>query len=90
MAGRRVGYAQATLALIGFLLTLAYLVWVMISLVRFQMMEERDLSQFTAACAKYAWVGIAGVALSIVAWCWALVSSLQILSGAEPDPKRPR
>jgi hypothetical protein len=69
-AGRRVGWAQAALALVGFALTLHGLVQV----VREVLASPEFLLEITPAV----WRTLTGLAVSFVAWFWSLVTSLQV------------
>lgn len=83
MAGRRIGYLQAAAMLAGFCMATGFIVWFlygwMLLLADPAMSESRLWAQFW----RYAWIGIAGLALTFVVWCWSLLSSIQIVRGAE-------
>jgi hypothetical protein len=76
-AGRRVGYLQAALALLGFALTLLGLVGIIRDWSRDGALPDRITSSL--------WVGLAGIAVYAAAWLWALSSSLRIHRQA-PSP----
>ena len=74
ITGRRGGWPQAVLAVVGFGLNLAWAMWFFAVLLRSDQLPEN----LTA----HIWVALSGVAIFLIAWLWALVSSLQILREA--------
>ena len=70
-AGRKVGYLQAALALAGFGLSCYWVFWVVSRWVNTETMPD-ELGPYFKLC-------LAGIGLFILAWCWALASSIQIL-----------
>jgi len=88
MAGRRVGYIQATLMVAGFILLVGFMVWFFACTFRYQM-TELSKAEFTVAYQRYAWAGWWGLGLSLAAWCWALVSSVQVLRESRPARQQP-
>jgi hypothetical protein len=79
MAGRRTGYLQALIMVIGFILATGYMVWFIICITRLALGETANEAEWTAQYHRYGWAGKYGLALCIVAWCWSLVSSIGIL-----------
>lgn len=77
-AGRKVGYAQAALALTGFALNL---VWAFL-LVRDWRAEGALPTDFRPSL----WLGIAGVFIFGTGWLWSLSSSLQLHRQAGKPP----
>lgn len=101
-AGRRIGYAQAALALIGFgpmiLLSLRMLVAVyhlQQAAGEFGSFAEifdevsLRLRHVPQAWGFYFWIGVPGLCLFTLGWLWALVSSLGILLEAYSVPHSP-
>ena len=74
IAGRRSGWLQAVLALVGFGLNIAWALWFFARFLRSEELPE-DLT-------AHVWLALTGVALFLVAWLWTLASSLQILREA--------
>jgi hypothetical protein len=79
-AGRRVGYAQATVALVGFGLSLTWM-----------LLFVRDW--WTEGALPIGWrpslrVGIAGIGVYGTAWLWAFGTSLSLLSASESSVPR--
>lgn len=75
LAGRRIGFVQAGMALVGFALTLFWAVWFI-----------GAWAQSKTLPLELNWqlgVGTAGVLLFGAAWVWALVTSRRILRQAE-------
>jgi hypothetical protein len=75
-AGRRIGYAQAALALAGFALSLFGLAGIL-----------RDWSNQGGPPERITpslWLGLAGIGLYAIAWLWALSSSLRLHRQAPP------
>ena len=90
MGGRREGYAQATVMIVGFLLTMVYFV-VMISSVMNTMLDPGSNAgmseeQLHGHFHRYAWAGKIGALLSTVAWFWSLASSICMVRDAQKDP----
>jgi Ca2+/H+ antiporter len=71
IAGKRTGYAQATLALTGFILTMLWAVRLIAIWIR--------TNYFPCTIDTYFWIGMTGAALFAIGWLWALASSLRIL-----------
>jgi hypothetical protein len=74
ITGRRSGWPQMMLSVVGFGLNCAWAVWFFAVLLRSEQLPE-DLT-------AHIWVALSGVVIFLVAWLWALVSSLQILREA--------
>jgi len=86
MAGRKIGYAQATLMVVGFVLTMMYLlatIGSMLSLLSNMNMSE---AQVEADRHRYAWAGLTGSVLCLVAWCWSLASSIAMVRDSQKEP----
>ena len=89
MAGRRVGYAQVALALVGFGLSLFFggrvLTWLLAHYRQYFQEPDRYLGELWGPM-KWALLGIGIFAL---AWVWAMVTSLLIVTqppAPAPDP----
>jgi hypothetical protein len=86
MAGRPVGYVQATIMVAGFVLTMWYLlVWIN-GIFSFALSNSADETQYKAGYQAYTWTLQYGVALTLVAWFWSLVSSIAIVRSAKKEP----
>ena len=79
MAGRWSGYVQSAIMLGGFFLTMGFMCCYFASLFSFMAHSEGGELHLKELCRPYAWAGISGVALCVVAWSWALVSSIAIM-----------
>jgi hypothetical protein len=88
MMGRRIGYAQATIMVAGFVLTMAFLVWYLICAGRYAANPSWDEAQFTSLYRPYQWALSWGLGLCAVAWIWALFSSIAMLRASRPDAGR--
>jgi len=89
-AGRRAGYAQMALALVGFGLTLLWVGGLAWRWAKFGEPPRMGGWRF--------WAGLGGIAAFAAAWAWALGTSLELLrqsreqrpnASAATDPKRP-
>jgi hypothetical protein len=102
-AGRRVGYAQLILATIGILPTLAFSLRLLVALYHLQksiggfgsidellVYLETRIRQLPQDWGLYFWIGAPGVAAFAIAWFWALISSIAIVSGAQRTSPRPK
>jgi hypothetical protein len=78
-AGRRVGWAQATLALTGFGLTMWWLVRTVL--------EWFASGELPVGVTSTLLLGLAGVACFGVAWLWALLTSLLLLREARENER---
>jgi len=86
MAGRAVGYVQATIMVAGFVLTMWYLlVWIN-GIFSFALSNSADETQYKAGYKAYTWTLQYGVALTLIAWFWSLVSSIAIIRSAKKEP----
>ena len=75
LAGRRmVGFAQATLAMIGFILVISWVLWFVLTCLRTFAVPPN--------AGPFLRTGICGAALFVIAWFWALASSISILREA--------
>ena len=90
LAGRRVGYFQAAIMIASFSLTMGFMLWFFICALR--ALAAQDASHFVEQWRPYAWAGKSGLALFLIAWGWALASSISIVRAAtktrtgEPPP----
>ena len=73
MMGRKVGWAQAALALVGFGLTVVWLVTLLTGWIRTQSLDLADVDLR---------LGLAGIAVFGGAWLWSLASSLDAVRRA--------
>jgi hypothetical protein len=73
MMGRKVGWAQAALALAGFGLTVVWLITLLAGWIRAQSLDLEGVDLR---------LGLAGIAAFGMAWLWSLVSSLDALRRA--------
>src|SRR5712671_4285252 len=86
MAGRKIGYAQATIMVVGFVLVMLYLFVIIGSLMSLLTGENTSEAAIEADRHRYAWAGILGLVLSVLAWFWALASSISMVRNAQKDP----
>lgn len=92
MAGRAIGYVQAALMSVGFFLSCGFMVWYLASSVaalnRFMLTgTQEDLSpQFK----PWLWVLWLGLAVSVIAWGWSMVTSLMLLREVPAAKEPPR
>ena len=81
-AGRKIGYVQMTLAVIGLILSAVgvVLVW-----------REWSRGGFSEGLPTAFWIAVLGVALFMMAWFWALFTSLRLHGETKhSDAARPR
>jgi hypothetical protein len=78
MAGRRTGFPQAAMMLLGFFIAMGFMLWFIFCALRGLSVGWSE-DQFHAAYRPYLWAGETGLALCLAAWGWALVSSVGIL-----------
>ena len=76
-AGRRIGYAQASVSLLGFGLSFLGL----IGFVR----DWRARGEYPEGFTPSLWVAMVGIALFFTGWLWALQTSVQLHGGARRD-----
>ena len=89
MAGRRVGYVQATIMLVGFVLTMIYLCGLIFATFNAAMSSATGVPgdlQSGSVYSHQAWAGKIGFILSTLAWCWSLLSSIVIICKAQKEP----
>jgi hypothetical protein len=100
-AGRRVGYAQAVLGLIGVVPMLAFSIRVLIAAYHVQrtvgsfgaldeLMDyvQQGVRDIPHTWGIYFWIGLPGSVLFIIAWFWALASSFSILLESRKETPR--
>src|SRR5258708_301867 len=83
MAGRRVGFAQAAILLAGFFFAIGFLFCSFTPLFGLLAHSEGGEGQYEQLYRPYAWAGLSGLALCVIAWFWALLSSLGILRASQ-------
>jgi hypothetical protein len=79
LMGRRVGYAQAALMIVGFFLVTGFLVWYLVSFIRYVGSSTWDEETFRKHYLPCQWALYYGLAFCVVAWIWSLFSSITIL-----------
>ena len=84
MAGRRIGYLQATIMVGGFVLTMGFLLLYMTCIWRFAMSGNWGDNDLKACYQPYRWMLFSGLALTATAWLWAAYSCRQILREQRP------
>src|SRR6476620_10583886 len=78
MAGRKIGYVQAAIMVCGFLLTMYFFCWYIGNLVQAPFQTNWDDQAFSREVSRQKWTAIIGAGVCLLAWCWALFSSLGI------------
>ena|SRR5688572_2583003 len=78
MAGKRVGFVQAALMIVGACMALAYALMYLSAVYKFALDGSVTEAKFKSLLPP-PWMGITGFALCIVVWFWTLVVSLRIL-----------
>jgi len=85
MAGRRAGYGQALIALVGMGLTfgfgLMFAIWFFRNMQELRAPEADPFVTLAELWRQVRWA-LAGVAFFVFAWVWALATSLNILQGS--------
>ena len=81
VAGRWVGYLQATIMVAGFCVFVGFMLWFFWGLAQFAA-DEWSERQFRAHCVRQLWALWWGLGLCALAWFWALWSSIFILRDA--------
>ena len=79
MMGRRVGYAQASIMVVGFVMVTGFFLWFIVCSARYAGNPTWTEADFTACYRPYKWTLTWGLVLCAIAWVWALISSFQIL-----------
>src|SRR5690349_16048780 len=83
MAGRKIGYAQGIIMIAGFLLTMYFFCWYIGSLIQAPFQNDWNETVFYNEVGRRKWLGIIGAIICLVAWLWALLSSLSIVKEAK-------
>ena len=81
MAGRRIGYMQATIMVAGFCLFLGFMLFYFAWFARFMSFgggEQVDEHGYRS----WLWMLFGGLTLCAFAWCWALIDSISIVRQA--------
>lgn len=78
LAGRRFGYPQAAIMVLGFVLVVGYLLWYLVCAARYVKNPSWTEAQFESTYRPYLWALYDGVGMFLVAWIWALFSSLSM------------
>src|SRR5262249_23162673 len=93
IAGQKIGYVQAAIMLVGFVLVMLFLLSYIGA--AFHLVSDSSLSeqQFRAEYQRWNWAWRWGLVLSIAAWAWSLASSVTIWRQARrrsPEVAAPR
>ena len=83
LAGRRVGYFQTALMVVGFVLTMGFMACYFSSLIGFALHSGGAEPNYRQLVRPYAWAGWTGLGCCAVAWCWAGVSSISMMRAAK-------
>lgn len=78
LAGRKVGWLQATLMVAGFVMSVGFLLFYLSCITAYVRGNPSTETEFRARYLPYLWALRWGLACCVVAWIWALVSSWQI------------
>jgi hypothetical protein len=79
LSGRKVGYAQATVMVAGFILAMGFMGWFMVCIVRYTGHPNWTELDFRQQYRPYLWALYWGFGLCAASWVWALFSSLAML-----------
>ncbi|MBI3416380.1 MAG: hypothetical protein HY043_13880 [Verrucomicrobia bacterium] len=101
-AGRRIGFAQTALALVGFGPMILLSLRVLVAAYHFQQAADEfssfgeiidevslRLRHIPQTWGLYFWIGAPGLCLFALGWFWALTSSIAILAEAYSTPRLP-
>lgn len=75
VAGRRCGYVQATLALVGMSLSVVWMV--------FLLMQWHRTGEYPFDGGPHVTMGLSGFGMFLVGWIWALTTSLALMREAK-------
>ena len=78
LAGRRGGYSQVIIMVGGFVLVMGYMLWYLGGVVHYMMNSNWSEAEFQARYRPYLWALYYGLGLCLVAWVWALWSSIKV------------
>jgi hypothetical protein len=89
IGGRAAGYPQALLGVVGLVLTLGFglrfIAWALAHWSELYGGDGDPLAALERMWFQVRWA-LLGIATFVVAWAWALATSLSLLRSAEPDP----
>ncbi|MDQ6632841.1 MAG: hypothetical protein M3Y82_13975 [Verrucomicrobiota bacterium] len=80
MAGRKVGYAQMALMLLGFFCAVGYIGWFTYREFHFVMDYAADSKKHEATKFSFWWIGAGGLGLCSAVWVWSLCTSMEIIN----------
>jgi hypothetical protein len=75
-----------TIMIGGFCLSMSFMIWYIISAARFLATPGASEEAFLDECRRLGWIGWSGLAMVVVAWLWAGVSSLAIWRDQSSQP----
>jgi hypothetical protein len=78
LAGRKIGYVQAALMLVGFILATGFLLWYIFAALCYMANSDWTEAMFRAQYAPLKWALHLGLFLCSLAWTSALFSSISI------------
>jgi len=86
LAGRRIGYLQAALMVVGFILSMGFLVFYLTCVAHYVAGANWTENEFKARYQPHLWALYWGLGACVVAWAWALASSWQIWQDRDRSP----
>ena len=86
LAGRKIGYVQAVIMVVGFVLTMMYLLTAIGTMLALLTNTQMSEAEYEARRHHYDLAGLIGFVLCAVAWFWSLASSIAIVRSAQNEP----
>ena len=86
LGGRLIGFVQAGLMLLGFLLFVGFFLFYMKTMWDTFGDPNGNEEQWHAAYRPYMWTWIVGLALCAISWGWSLLTSITMIRSAQQPP----
>lgn len=83
LAGRRVGYAQLTLMIMGAIPAIGYFCWLIFQAIVLIARNASSADEFVEAYKGHMWIAFSSLGVCLIAWVWSLVTSLSLLKEAK-------
>jgi hypothetical protein len=90
MGGRAVGFVQAALMLIGFILFLGFFLFYLKNMWAWAANPQGTEEDFRAGYRPYMWTWMVGLGLCVFSWSWSLATTITLIRSApRPPPTLP-
>ncbi|MEO6182697.1 MAG: hypothetical protein ABIP71_06300, partial [Verrucomicrobiota bacterium] len=88
-AGKKIGFTQAALSLVGFFVATGYTCWFIFHQIKLLFDVGTSSQEFNAVRFDHWWIGAVGLGLCLIAWSWSLFTSIEIVKSTRENSPIP-